>query len=150
MAYIPGDFWRICDRCGFSYRSSQTFKTWDGLYVCREDFETRHPQDFVRGRVDKQNVLGPRPDDDGPSIGPLSTETTTAAAAGATSLLVTSSSRFLTGNTIGVFGTDGNVLRMIVSSVPTTTSLTVPALRMGVPSGAVVTNYSVVSLPDIG
>lgn len=51
-------------------RSSQTFRTWDGLFVCREDWETRHPQDFVRGRKDLQNVPNPRPDSDGPFIGP--------------------------------------------------------------------------------
>lgn len=69
--YIPGDFWRICDRCGFKYRSSQTYRTWDGLYVCHADFETRHPQDFVRGRKDLQNVPNPRPDSSPVFIGPL-------------------------------------------------------------------------------
>lgn len=70
-AYIPGDFYRICDRCGFKMRSSQTYRTWDGLYVCREDFETRHPQDFVRGRKDVQNVPDPRPEAANVFIGPL-------------------------------------------------------------------------------
>lgn len=76
--YIPGDFWRCCDECGFDYRASQTFKRWDGLWVCRADFETRHPQDFVRGRKDVQNVPNPRPETDGPFIGPtaaIQTET---------------------------------------------------------------------------
>ena len=62
MTYIRGDFWRICDVCGFKCRSSETSKRWDGLIVCREDFETRHPQDFVRGRLDRQNVPDPRPE----------------------------------------------------------------------------------------
>lgn len=69
--YIPGDFWRICDRCGFKTRASQTFRTWDGLYVCAEDFETRHPQDFVRGRKDVQNVPDPRPESVDVFISPL-------------------------------------------------------------------------------
>lgn len=71
MTYIPGDFWRICDRCGFKKRASQTFRTWDGLYVCAEDFETRHPQDFVRGRKDIQNVPNPRPEAADIYVGPL-------------------------------------------------------------------------------
>jgi hypothetical protein len=62
MTYVSGDFWRICDVCGFKRRASQTSKRWDGLMVCREDFEERHPQDFVRGRVDRQNVPNPRPE----------------------------------------------------------------------------------------
>lgn len=73
--YIPGDFWRCCDVCGFNYRASQTFKRWDGLWVCREDFETRHPQDFVRGRKDVQNVPSPRPETD-VFIGPTEALTT--------------------------------------------------------------------------
>lgn len=71
MSYIPGDFWRICDECGFKYRASQTFKRWDGLIVCRADWETRHPQDFVRGRKDIQNVPNPRPEPAEVFVGPL-------------------------------------------------------------------------------
>jgi hypothetical protein len=62
VAYIPGDFWRICDACGFQYRSSQTRKRWDGAWVCDADWEPRHPQDFVRGRKDRQRVPEPRPE----------------------------------------------------------------------------------------
>lgn len=70
MTYVSGDFWRICEVCGFKYRASQTSKRWDGLMVCREDFETRHPQDFVRGRKDRQNVPDPRPEPAHIFIGP--------------------------------------------------------------------------------
>lgn len=62
MVYIPGDFWRICDRCGQKVRQSKTRKTWDGLWVCEKDWEERHPQDFVRGKKDKQSVSEPRPE----------------------------------------------------------------------------------------
>jgi len=60
--YRPGDFWRMCSRCGFRFRASQTYLTWDGLYVCIDDFETRHPQDFVRGRADQIRAPNPRPE----------------------------------------------------------------------------------------
>lgn len=62
MPYIPGDFWRICDRCGRKIRQSETRKTWDGLWVCPDDWEPRHPQDFVTGKTDKQSVPEPRPE----------------------------------------------------------------------------------------
>lgn len=55
-------------------------RTWDGLYVCRADWETRHPQDFVRGRKDVQNVPNPRPESVDDFIGPTAsilTETET-------------------------------------------------------------------------
>lgn len=70
MTYVRGDFWRICEVCGFKYRASETSKRWDGLFVCREDFETRHPQDFVRGRTDRINVPNPRPEPPDVFIGP--------------------------------------------------------------------------------
>jgi hypothetical protein len=56
-----GDYWRVCDVCGFDYRASETLKRWDGLIVCHDDWEPRHPQDFVRGRADRQRVHEPRP-----------------------------------------------------------------------------------------
>lgn len=62
MTYIPGDFYRICDVCGFKVRASETSKRWDGLMVCKADWEPRHSQDFVRGRRDKQTVPNPRPE----------------------------------------------------------------------------------------
>jgi len=60
--YVPGDFWRCCDVCGLKYRSSQTRKRWDGAWVCLSDYEERHPQDFVRGRKDRQSVPESRPE----------------------------------------------------------------------------------------
>lgn len=37
-------------------------KRWDGLFVCKEDYELRHPQDFLRVFGDKQTVPIARPD----------------------------------------------------------------------------------------
>jgi hypothetical protein len=75
MTYVPGNFWRCCDVCGFNYRASETTKRWDGLIVCREDYEPRHPQDFVRGRKDVQAIPNPRPEMD-VFIGPTEALTT--------------------------------------------------------------------------
>jgi hypothetical protein len=59
--YVPGDFYRICDRTGFKVRASKTRKQWDNLIVRLESFEPRQPQDFVRGVPDNQTVPEPRP-----------------------------------------------------------------------------------------
>lgn len=59
--YIPGDFWRVCDRSGFEIRRSEARREWNGLLVRDKDWEPRHPQDFVRGVPDHQNVSDPRP-----------------------------------------------------------------------------------------
>lgn len=149
--YIPGDFKRICDRCGFVFRASQTLKTWDGLWVCREDFETRHPQDFVRGRLDIQNVPDPRPEQVNSIIGPLTTALSAAATTSSTSLSVESSSRFEPGDRIGIICDDGLTVARTVNTVPTTTSLTITAaLRHNASIGNIVIDYSAVSEPDIG
>ena len=60
--YRPGDYYVICDECGFKYRASETRKRWDGMRVCTKDYEPRHPQDGVRGRRDRQAVKGARPE----------------------------------------------------------------------------------------
>jgi hypothetical protein len=60
--YRAGDHYKICDVCGFKVRASETRKRWDGLIVCLPDWEPRHPQDLVRGKVDRQNVTDPRPE----------------------------------------------------------------------------------------
>jgi len=43
-----GDWNAICDVCGFKYKASQLRPRWDGLRVCAEDWETRHPSDLYR------------------------------------------------------------------------------------------------------
>lgn len=64
MTYRAGEFYRDCEVCGFTYLASQTLRRWDGLFVCVKDWELRHPQDFVRGKADKQRVPNPRPEPD--------------------------------------------------------------------------------------
>lgn len=149
--YVAGDFWRICDRCGFKKRASQTFRTWEGLYVCAEDYETRHPQDFVKGRRDNQNVPNPRPEPVDTIIGPLMTNISVAAVAGATTLNVDSSVRFSPTDHIGLMLDSGEIHRAVVLSVPTSTSLGLTAGISGSAAiGRVVINYSAVSEAGIG
>lgn len=47
--YKLGDHNAICYVCGFKRKASEMLRRWDGVYVCREDWEPRQPQDFVRG-----------------------------------------------------------------------------------------------------
>ena len=47
-----GNHWVYCDRCSSAIRAKDAKKTWDNLIVCPDDWEPRHPQDFVRGRRD--------------------------------------------------------------------------------------------------
>lgn len=62
MTYRSGDFWRICDRTGFKVRASDTVKDWNGLIVKRSEWDGRHPQDFVKAKMDRQRVPDPQPE----------------------------------------------------------------------------------------
>lgn len=59
---VLGTYLAICDECGFEYKAKDMRVRWDGAFVCSKDFEPRHPQDFLRGRVDRQSVPIARPD----------------------------------------------------------------------------------------
>lgn len=61
--YEPGNNWVDCDICGFTIRAKDARITWDNKVVCPSDWEPRHPQDFVRSRVDKitPDLLRPEP-----------------------------------------------------------------------------------------
>ena len=54
--YKPGRWNAICDVCGFQFKSDEMKKRWDGLMVCKEDFEHDHPQKFLRVREDSSSV----------------------------------------------------------------------------------------------
>jgi len=57
--FIPNDHWVECQRCGVAFRQSQVRKEWTGLIVCVKNcWESRHPQDFVRGRNDNIAPVG--------------------------------------------------------------------------------------------
>jgi len=63
--YTSGEWNLICDVCGKKIKSGRSRHRWDGFVVCEDDYETRHPQDFVRARQDKISVpfTRPRPPD---------------------------------------------------------------------------------------
>lgn len=62
--YKPGAWNAICDVCGFRFKSDQLRKNWKGLMVCQEDYETRHPQEFIRVKTEKIAVPWARPEGD--------------------------------------------------------------------------------------
>lgn len=58
--FVLGDTNAICDVCGFKFKGSQLKKRWDGAMVCSDDFERRHPQDFIKARPERNNVKDAR------------------------------------------------------------------------------------------
>jgi hypothetical protein len=60
--YKPGDWSATCDICGFEFYASQLKKRWDGFMACEQDYETRNPQDLIRGRKEKISPPWTRPE----------------------------------------------------------------------------------------
>lgn len=46
--WLPGAWNFICDQCGEKFKSTKAQFEWDGLTVCRQCLDPRHPQDFIR------------------------------------------------------------------------------------------------------
>lgn len=59
--YVSGGFNVSCDVCSKKIKASEAKHRWDGFVVCPEDYEQRHPQDFVKARQDKISVPFSRP-----------------------------------------------------------------------------------------
>jgi len=63
MTYYSGKFFRLCDRCGFRYYNTETRKEPEtGMIVCKDCYDPRHPQDYVKSKQDKQMVKDARPE----------------------------------------------------------------------------------------
>ena len=59
--FKPGKWNVICDVCGRKYKATDLKKRWDGLMVCSEDWEMRHPQDLIRPIKERNSVPWTRP-----------------------------------------------------------------------------------------
>lgn len=60
--YVHGTYNAICDVCGFKKKAIDMLSRWDGLFVCKDDWEPRHVLDFGRSVQEKNGVDIPRPD----------------------------------------------------------------------------------------
>jgi hypothetical protein len=55
--YKPGTWNVACPVCGQRYKSDEMKKRWDGLWVCRYDWEPRHPQDLIKIKAEETNKV---------------------------------------------------------------------------------------------
>ena len=69
-SYSHGKWNALCDVCGFKFKSSDLKERWDGLFVCKEDWEQRHPLDFERGTKEDTSVPWARPEGEDISVSP--------------------------------------------------------------------------------
>ena len=66
--YKHGTHNELCDVCGFKYKADELKDRWDGLRVCKYDWEPRHPSDFFRAPEEK--IMAGSEDDAGTESGP--------------------------------------------------------------------------------
>jgi len=59
--FVSGEWNLICDVCSKKIKAHDAKTRWDGLVVCPDDFEHRHPQDYVKAKIDKITVPFTRP-----------------------------------------------------------------------------------------
>lgn len=66
--YVHGTSNAICDVCGFKYKLSDLRKRWDGMLVCNEDWESRHPLDYPPSIRPNSVPEDTRPDNPNPEF----------------------------------------------------------------------------------
>ena len=71
MAYALGKYSKgQCDRCGFVYKYLQLKTEWNGLKVCSECYEPKHPQlEPVPTPTDPEALVQPRGTESAPTTG---------------------------------------------------------------------------------
>lgn len=64
--YFKSGSWNcICMLCGVQYKAEDMLKRWDGMLVCKNDWEPRHSLDFLRATPERGTVpfVAPEPTD---------------------------------------------------------------------------------------
>lgn len=151
LHYVPGDFYRICERTGFKVRAGKTKKEWTGRYIRNQSWEMRHPQDFVRGVPDPQVAPEPRPRQVDQFIGPLETTLSAKASAGDQLLNVVSTTRMAINDSLNVMLDTGVNAIVTINSIISTTRIQInQRMPYSAASGNLVVDVSAVSLPFIG
>ena len=66
MAYASGKFAKaLCDRCAFEYKLNDLKEEWNGLKVCPDCYEPKHPQlEPLTATADPEALYKPRPNND--------------------------------------------------------------------------------------
>ncbi len=69
-ALVIGMWNAVCDRCDMKFKNVDLREEWNGLMVCQNCYEVRHPQDFLKGVPDDPSVPWTRPETNIVECGP--------------------------------------------------------------------------------
>jgi len=61
--YSHGEWNAVCQVCGFKFKARDLRERWDGLRVCRDDWEARHVTEFQKTEAEDITVPFSIPDD---------------------------------------------------------------------------------------
>lgn len=149
--WIHGDYYLIDDVTGLKIRHSDSTKQWDGLIVHKDDFETRHPQDYVKAKPESQSVRTPRSRPVDTFIGPLTTAILVAAVPGDSTIAIESSNRMVTGDRLSIMLDDGTTFRASIQSIidPTHITLTT-SLPWSAAVGMMIYDNTAMAIADVG
>lgn len=148
--YVPGSFYRVCDRTGFATRSYRTRMQWNNIIVREDVWEARQPQDFVQGVTDDQTVPLPRPRSVDAYDGPLHTFVTAAGVPGDVTIFVNNTSRMYAGDSIELVLDNGNILQTMIVQVTSVNELVInDPLPSTISVNNDLTNLSAVSPPNL-
>lgn len=53
---VLGEWNAVCDVCGCKYKGTKLRLRWDGLRVCADDYNLRHPQELLRVPLERSGV----------------------------------------------------------------------------------------------
>lgn len=149
--YVAGDHWLIDDRTGERIRKSESVQEWNGAIVRRDDAEPRHPQEFVRGRADRQAVRPARPEAPDEFTGPPVSVTLYRHEAGEFEIPIEDASEFYGDNRVSLLLENGDSFTAVVGWVTRTRTLVLETpLPWAVTAGTIVTNMSRVPIVDAG
>ena len=124
--YTRGDWNLIDDKTGFKIKASNSRLQWNNVRCADRYFEERHPQDFVRGVPDKQNVPFARPESADPWLVTSSTinnPTGTGFDAGTTTITVASTTGFQNNDFVNILLDGGGILQTQVTVTDSITLL---------------------------
>lgn len=104
--YKPGEWNVLCMVCGFRFPASKIKHRWDGVLVCKECWEQRHPQELIRLAPEDMSVPFSNPEPEYTFVGVCSINGRTHFTGYAQADCATLGNTFLVDNSIpaGTFG----------------------------------------------
>lgn len=115
--YQDGDNYLIDDITGQKIRASDAVKMWNGLWTHQDNYNDRHPQDFVKALADHEAAEIVRPRSPDIQTGPTVVSAAAAASPGDIGIKLSSSSGFQVGDSITIMLANGDTFRTTINGM---------------------------------